>query len=87
MKSLLLYLFYDAIADASIVQEQCQKQSKKIVEKLQKLITSPSPALTPSASAADAQNGYADPDIDSVTINQLGNEYVSGGNFTRVYFC
>lgn len=65
------------------VQEQCQEQSKKIVEKLQKLITTPSPALTPSAPAADAQNGYADPDIDSVTINQLGNELDSLSIITR----
>ena len=69
------------------VQEQCLENSKRIVEKLQKLITSPSPMLTATAPAAAAQNGYADPDMDSITVNQLGNEYVSGGNFTRVYFC
>ena len=43
--------------------------------------------LTATAPAAATQNGYADPDMNSITVNQLGNEYVSGGNFTRVYFC
>ncbi|XP_027051194.1 serine/threonine-protein kinase TBK1-like [Pocillopora damicornis] len=65
------------------VQEQCLEKSKRIVEKLQKLITSPSPVLTATAPAAAAQNGYADPDMNSITVNQLGNELDSLSMITK----
>lgn len=39
--------------------------------------------LAATAPAAAAQNGYADPDMDSITVNQLGNELDSLSMITR----
>lgn len=52
-------------------------KSKNIVEKLQKLISSPSSAAAEAGSGPVIENGLAEPEINGVTLNQLGNEYVS----------
>lgn len=52
-------------------------KSKSIVEKLQKLISAPSSAAAEANPASVVENGLAEPEINGVTLNQLGNEYVS----------
>ena len=52
-------------------------KSKSIVEKLQKLISAPSSASAEANPAPVIENGLAEPEINGVTLNQLGNEYVS----------
>lgn len=52
-------------------------KSKSIVEKLQKLISAPSSAAAEANPASVVENGLAEPEINDVTLNQLGNEYVS----------
>ncbi|XP_020631400.1 serine/threonine-protein kinase TBK1-like isoform X3 [Orbicella faveolata] len=55
-------------------QEQCKVKSKAIVEKLQKLISSPSSAAAEAVPAPVIENGLAEPEINGITLNQLGNE-------------
>lgn len=57
-------------------QEQCNTKSKEIVEKLQTLISSPSSAAAEAAPAPANENGLPEPEIDGVTLSQLGKEYV-----------
>ena len=52
-------------------------KSEGIVEKIQKLIPSPSSAAAEASPAPVTENGLTEPVIDGVTLNQLGNEYVS----------
>ena len=52
-------------------------KSKSIVEKLQKLISAPSSAAAEANPASVVENGLSEPEINGVTLNQLGNEYVS----------
>ena len=52
-------------------------KSKSIVEKLQKLISAPSSAAAEANPDSVVENGLAEPEINGVTLNQLGNEYVS----------
>jgi len=49
-------------------------KSKAIVEKLQKLISSPSSAAAEAVPAPVIENGLAEPEINGITLNQLGNE-------------
>jgi len=49
-------------------------KSNGIVEKLPKLISSPSSAAAEAVPAPVIENGLTEPEIDGVTLNQLGNE-------------
>ena len=52
-------------------------KSKSIVEKLQQLISAPSSAAAEANPAPVIENGLTEPEINGVTLNQLGSEYVS----------
>ena len=52
-------------------------KSKNIVEKLQKLISSSSSAAAEASPGPIIENGLTESEINGVTLNQLGNEYVS----------
>ncbi|KAL9959562.1 hypothetical protein ACROYT_G032893 [Oculina patagonica] len=65
------------------VQEECKEKSKKIVQKLQKVITSSSSVPERTDPGPITENGHTDPVINGVTMNQLGNELDSLSVITK----